>query len=399
MNKLKEHLAEKYKKECENYLNYEKKELDNEIELSKNNMDGVEFSNEKAIVSDADWTYDKALRYIGSADYPALDEATKEMRSDENFATYAVINWQDNFQFVSPSLRNNADFIIYASICPRYNEKTFRVLSCIDTSLRDDGKLFYDYIARKMNFNSGYPKVRREEFEYYYEHELLWATERVRNDRDIILKIVSIEGRAYEDIGENLKNDYEIALTASQKGAPLRMIAPQFRNDEKIAMNCLKHTNYHEYPENTKEIELILNLMAISDELAENADFVASCIKSLPQVYNYFPQEMKMVPEYAFALLNTPNSINLLPKEFFQNRENALKLIKIDPKTIDNCSDLMKNPDFVKELISENIDVSKNLPLTLRLNKEFMLDAIKMDSKIKSVLPEKFAYDDDFKNL
>lgn len=401
MNKLQEYLTEKYKKKCEEYLRDEELKLEKETELSKKNMDGIEFFKEEDIDLDDRASYEIMMLHVGSVDYPALDSSTKEMRSDERFVLKAIINWQDNFQYAAPHLRNDVNLITYASICPRY-EYNFRVLSCMDTALRDDGELFFKYIKRKMEYNKGYPAFRREEFVYYYEHELLWATERVRNDKDIVFKIVSIEGRAYEDIGENLKNDYDIALMASTKGAPLRLIAPQFRNDKKIIKNCLKHTTSIDYildSSDSKEIELILNLMAISDELVEDNKFMASVIKALPQVYNYLPHEMKMTCEYVLALSDTPNFIDLIPREFFQDPKTALAIIKADPETINYCTDLMKKPDFVKELISAGVDVSKNLPLVLKLNKEFMLDAIKMDSRIKSALPERLANDIDFKNL
>jgi predicted nucleic acid-binding Zn-ribbon protein len=187
-----------------------------------------------------------------------------------------------------------------------------------------------------------------------------------RNDKDIVLAILNDEDDVYSFryASEELRNDKEIvSLAVSKNGSALQYASKELRNDKEIVM--LAGPQHFEYASDDlkKDREFIIHsdigLEFVSDELLHDRPFVLTKIKQ------------------------SGYELNHLPDEFLDDKEIVLIALKDDGYNIDYISDTLKTDREVvlTALYYSRWDVLDYAAEELFEDKSFMLEAIKQDKE------------------
>jgi hypothetical protein len=74
----------------------------------------------------------------------------------------------------------------------------------------------------------------------------VYATDELRDNRELALEAVAINGSTLAQASERLRGDREVVLAAvSQFGGAWQWIAPELKNDLEIALAALNSDRYH----------------------------------------------------------------------------------------------------------------------------------------------------------
>jgi hypothetical protein len=96
-----------------------------------------------------------------------------------------------------------------------------------------------------------------------------------KNDREIVMTAVSINGNAFKYASEELKNDREIAMAAvSNHGSVLQYVSEVFKNDREIVMAAVSNSGYAlEYASEKlkNDREIVMAAMILDDNVIKYA--------------------------------------------------------------------------------------------------------------------------------
>ena len=272
------------------------------------------------------------------------------------------------------------------------------------------------------------------------------SSDDIRRDKELILKVFSWSGDDYEYISNNLKNDAELAFaavkTAGFSSYVLKFIGEDLkRNKEffikmikwlednreyddeilycsdelkkdidfaksilKIAPSAIKH--FDESVQNSNDILLYLSKVGghvdynkLNDDTKNDKTFVLKTIKNgNKSIYDALSDVLKNDDDICFEYLkNNLQNIAKVPECKRANEQFMFKLIKSDLNAIPYCADNLKTNEFYLSLIKDNAKAYDYVPLKLRMDKNFALQAYKTNAGIYDSLLEKFKDDEDFK--
>ena len=224
-------------KECRDIKNYY---LEKEGKLTmKENKTEEKQMNEKQQVNENKKSYSEmtpvekymrkrqVLRYVGYNGMN-LKNVDKELRNDKDVVKAAISNNGNAINYASLDLQNDP-IILYLSAkkCPE-------VLKDKDMYLRTAVKnLIEEYSNKEKVLN----KVQE------YGMQLEYASDELKNDRDVVEKAITSCGAAIKFASNELKNDKDLAIKAVQQyGLALEYLPNELKNDKEVVLEAVsKH--------------------------------------------------------------------------------------------------------------------------------------------------------------
>lgn len=224
-------------KECRDIKNYY---LEKEGKLTmKENKTEEKQMNEKQQVNENKKSYSEmtpvekymrkrqVLRYVGYNGMN-LKNVDKELRNDKDVVKAAISNNGNAINYASLDLQNDP-IILYLSAkkCPE-------VLKDKDMYLRTAVKnLIEEYSNKEKVLN----KVQE------YGMQLEYASDELKNDKDVVEKAITSCGAAIKFASKELKNDKDLAIKAVQQyGLALEYLPNELKNDKDVVLEAVsKH--------------------------------------------------------------------------------------------------------------------------------------------------------------
>lgn len=138
----------------------------------------------------------------------------------------------------------------------------------------------------------------------------------LKNNKEVVIVAVNLEGFAIDYASPTLKNDKEVVLTAiNQNGNALGSASENFKNDKEIVLAAMKE-NYYAFNYASEilknDIEFILNVINISgailaflsDEFKNNKQVVLAAVNQEGEALEYASENLKDDKEVVLAAVN-----------------------------------------------------------------------------------------------
>lgn len=238
----------------------------------KQNPESLKFA-EKKPVEEIVQKYGEALKYaceVHQNDFNivlkavknrgiALEFASKEMKNEKKVVLAAILQDPYALEFASPELRNDPDVVIeaikknantlqFASMSVKNHQSIKDAikngsspLQSIDSSIKP--KTYFDYFAWRQNpgFLKSAEKNAVEHIVEKFGEALKDASEKHRNDLNIVSKAVANRGIALEFASNEMKNEKKVVLAAIQQDPyALEFASPELRNDPEVVLKAIK---------------------------------------------------------------------------------------------------------------------------------------------------------------
>jgi hypothetical protein len=158
-----------------------------------------------------------------------------------------------------------------------------------------------------------------------------YISDDLKNDRKIVLFVIKEAGVLYQYVSENLRNDREIALLSMKThGLSLEFVSKTFKNDYEIVLTAVKHFSSA--------------LHYASDEMKNNKSIVLAAVKSEPFALVYASDELKNDFDIVFvAVTEKGNSLTYASDELKDNIDIVKAAIQKVPSAIEYASTRIKN--------------------------------------------------------
>jgi hypothetical protein len=234
---------------------------------------------------------------------------------------------------------------------------------------------------------------------YYYPELLQYLSNRLRNDKELVLLLVAKNASQLEFASDGLKNDKDIFYTAANENGyyALKFGAEHFRTDKMLVLKAVNTYHAHAFEfasEDLKDdIEVAMkavsinghNLKHASDRLKNNFEVVSTAINHTGVAYKYASRELQKNQDLVFLAINNENTYyEDVPKllefifkntnEFINDREIVLVVVKKWGLILELVSsNLQADKEVVLEAYRENKFSFQYAAYTLKNDKDFIL--------------------------
>lgn len=237
---------------------------------------------------------------------------------------------------------------------------------------------------------------------------LKYASETLRNDRELVIEAIKNNDWALEFASDELKKDFLICVMACLKKSNknlMRFISPELKSNRYFILTLV--------------LEDISFFSYCDKSLKADKEFILEVIKrgkksASYNIYTYISKTLRKDKDIIFEgikhkLFHTYN----IPLEFRDNKKIMIELIKIDSSILEYASDILKNdPEviitsikkegkhlkYASDRLKDNEKIVKlaieNNPFAilyasdrLQRNKKLLLKAVKINGEVLSELP------------
>ncbi len=147
-----------------------------------------------------------------------VEYASEELRNDKDFMLQAISCNAICFPYASDKLKNNKDFVLQAIAI------NCAVIEHLKDIFRDDK----DVILKLLEIDE-------------YGIALLYASDRLKNNKEFMLQVVDINIKSLEYLGDKLRNDSDFILKAFEKDSrSLEYASDRLKNDEEFMLEINK---------------------------------------------------------------------------------------------------------------------------------------------------------------
>lgn len=210
--------------------------------------------------------------------------------------------------------------------------------------------------------------------------------EKWRDDYDVALAAVEMNGKNFEYASDKLKNNMKIALTAFENGEFKEKIISQTGEELK--------NNYNYFAK-------VIGMLG-DDTFVQVAKYASKNLKSDKKFaklilswdgseIQYFSKEIKQDPD--FVQISVENGASVSKDT---DKKALLAAVKKSPHFLDDKNELLNDKEFILKVAEFYGDVYKIIPNILKFDKEFMLKLIKINKKAVEALPKKLLRDEEF---
>ncbi|MBQ8749816.1 MAG: DUF4116 domain-containing protein [Clostridia bacterium] len=293
-----------------------------------------------------------------------LSSCTDELRRNKK-AVDAVVEWLgEDFQYASLELRSNKDIALKAYY---YSTDRSTNLDYIGNNLKDDESFLEEII--EIDYENDVAELNGDHI-----------SERLKNDKKFATFALSKFGKLIKIFSDKIQNDADLQKIALENGATMKDIGVTTIDDEKVALSMVEKI-YDFYDS---------QFNMLSERIKNDKNFTLKAIKENPNYYSYINESLKNDLDVASLLvLQYPDKFNALPASFKEDRNFVFKLASQNLKILSYNPNLLKDKDFMLELIKENPKAIEYLNILLRHNKDFMQKVIKINPDAKQLLPQK----------
>ena len=174
----------------------------------------------------------------------------------------------EEFLYLIPNaLKNNEQFVIELINSGDYFFDAYQILEAIDKNLIDKKWLDNENVVLEIIKN-------------YEDIGLTYASDRLKSDKEFILKAIEIDHWAFEYIDSKLQNDKNFVLEAVKRNAFVLLAADKkFCNDDEIVLAAVKQDG--------KVLEYV------DERFKRNKNIVLEAIKSSPEAIFFVDEKLK----------------------------------------------------------------------------------------------------------
>ncbi len=233
----------------------------------------------------------KIIDMIDNGDSQALAYADDNLRTDPDLISYSLLNDFSSIRFADKRLLSNFDFV--NNLIDKIEQNLINVAS----------------------IQNGHPmEVNRRRIQNQISDLFANVSHDLRNNRDIVLRLLHINGAIYPQINKNFQNDKEMALAAiTSYGDIYYALADQFKDDINFAKIALENSDdfyiYRQFPDELKLDKQFL------------LDFLYKDLNRRYPIYQFLLPEMVRDVDVFVALLS-PSSIHFDFEETFNELKN-----------------------------------------------------------------------------
>ena len=205
---------------------------------------------------------------------------------------------------------------------------------------------------------------------------LMHASEKLKTNRQFVIKAVELNGAALEFAAENLKNDREVVLSAARSetmcSCALMFASESLKSNSEFVIEVMKSNKYGvkfalEYSSENIKADRKVVLEAVKlDPYAEVLEFAAESLKADREVV-------------LTAVKLDGRALRFADKSLKNDREVVLTAIKSEASAIEYASESLKaDREVVLTAIKGNSWSLSIAAESLKSDREFVLDAVKL---------------------
>jgi hypothetical protein len=241
-----------------------------------------------------------------------------EILSNKEFISTLVLTNASVLAFVNDKFKDDYDIVILAVTNDNNSLKYASV------NLRGNSKLFEYCLRNRTSKDCSF---------------IQYASDKLRNDPKLMLKIITEDGQAVKYLGERLSNDKTFILQLFKKELISKEFIPKkFLSDDTFLLNCLKIDG------------TLLENLGVKQKA--NKDYVMTAIKQNGDAIEFAADKFKNEKELVMlALKQSPTCAKFIPKKVLNDKQIALIIAKGyhgGEKYIPSA--LRKDPDIIKAI-------------------------------------------------
>lgn len=246
--------------------------------------------------------------------------ASERVKYDRNIVLAAVKIKGQSLQYTSDELRNDKEIALTAV------KQNSKALNFISPNLWDDE----NFVFGVLKYDDSDPSTSL----------LNNASDKVKGNKDVVLKAVKIKGQSLQYASDELRNDPEIALAAViQNGLAFEYAGKNLKSDFDFVFDAIKKSTHAS----------ILNFSC--DEIKKNKEMILQVVKENGQ------------------------ALKFVDKSLQDDKEIALAAVKQDAFALSFVSARLKNDkNVLSQAILQNPKILKEHCLYLNINWEEALD-------------------------
>jgi len=221
-----------------------------------------------------------------------------------------------------------------------------------------------------------------DEAAYYYKNSVLMevrkngyalsdASERLKNDKEVVLAAVTSSGWALKYASENLKDDKEVVLAAvTNSGWALQYASKNLKDDKEVVLTAVTGTGYalqyaSERLKNDKEVVLIAVkrcgdiLPEVSENLKDDKEVVLAAVREYGYLLRCASENLKDDVEVVLAAVKEYGwAFEYASERLKDDEEVVLAAIKINALALKYANERLKND---KKFILRAIKIKPNI--------------------------------------
>jgi len=325
-----------------------------------NNIAALKYAD-KSLRSDSEFMHEMI-----KLDAKAFEYTTEGLRLDKKFVTEAIHNNKQVINHVSDDFKSDPEFMFNAIVHKvdigewyENEQETFGGWK------RDKGR----HIRR-----------RSEGVDCIDVDMLDFLSNKLKSNKEFMLRLLSIDSHVIDYVHKDLLSDLEVQRLGRKKWECLDSAPLDVRNNKVIVLDVVSNSGWQ--------------LEFASDKLKADKKVVSLAVKSDGGSLKFADKILKNDQEVVLlALANDENGDEPITHASYQlisNKEFMLRAVRIDPYTFHHAStDLMSDKDLIiktivsakhKQLDVDNLIWNMQIPSVLRSDRDYMMNMIQIVS-------------------
>ena len=271
------------------------------------------------------------MKFFISINGSNIKFVSDDLKTDNELINLAINNKYGGTQvleYLSESSKDNEDIV---NIAINNNPKCFKYIS---DRLKNDKQIIMKCIEKLKLYK------------YKYNDILKMTSYTIKNNKEIVLELMKIDGFDIRYISQELFMDKQVVITAIQNDSTVyKHIDKSFLNDKEIVMLCLNNDKYDE--ENFENFLEYLNYNFQNDK-----EIVMASIKKCGKNIIYASKKLRNDKEIVLSAIDNcyyPLYEDMDEKQIIFNIKQRYKNINIILKN----TKLRNNPDILKHIINK----------------------------------------------
>lgn len=312
---------------------------------------------------------------------------------DENIEGYkelvmfAIRKNANVLEYVSEKLKNDKEVVLFAvqtnGIALKYASDELKDNEEIVNSACFNNCQAFKYAS--VNFRNNRDFILKRLF-YYRMGVLEFASDKIKNDKALILVGVNNNGYVLKFAGDEMKDDKEVVLAAvNNKGDSIKYASERLKNDKDVALMAVSEKG--------------LALEYVSDEMKKDRDVVLTAVRQKRGALVYADDLLRKDKNFILELVKISfNSLSFADESLKSDPEFILEVAKIDARSFPCASASLKNDaNFMLEMSKIYPASIKRASNELINNKKFMLNLLKRDLYFRQYVGSELKKDEGFK--
>lgn len=349
-----------------------------------------------------------------------INNINNNINHEKNIELYNLSNVLKNDSFIIIKLMKNYGYI-YKS-CSTYiksNKKIilfaikydYNLFEYIPDNIKDDQFMILELliinikIIEFLKITDILIKLIINNIEKFVEDDLIKILNynKINNNKDLVSKILSINGLFLKYITNDLLNDKSILLIAiNNNGLSYEYIPEEYKYDSNIYNIALKKDikSFKFLPKKIKSIEEIIyfaikngvDIQYINNKYLYNREYLIEGIKKNFKNIKYVPLRFQYDIEFNQEIIEYNKEII----KYINNEKILIRLLEINNELYNYISPIFKgNNNFIEKLLDKIPYLIKYVPTKFKTNKNLVLKILQKNGLLLEFINNKLIRDDD----